>query len=185
MASLSGNLATMGPGVPYVIAAKFAFPDRVAIALVGDGAFQMNGMNEMLTIAKYWREWSDPRLIVCVLENRDLNMVTWEQRVMAGDPKFEASQNVPAFQYAQFAESLGLKGLRVETPDRIGAAWDAALAADRPCVVAFRTDPEVPPLPPHITLEQAKKFMTSLLHDPSRSQMLKNAMKEMFAALKV
>jgi len=185
MASLSGNLATMGPGVPYVIAAKFAFPDRVAIALVGDGAFQMNGMNEMLTIAKYWREWSDPRLIVCVLENRDLNMVTWEQRVMAGDPKFEASQNVPAFQYAQFAESLGLKGLRVERPDRIGAAWDAALSADRPCVVAFRTDPEVPPLPPHITLEQARKFMTSLLHDPSRSQMLKNAMKEMFAALKV
>jgi pyruvate dehydrogenase (quinone) len=184
MASLSGNLATMGPGVPYVIAAKFAFPDRVAIALVGDGAFQMNGMNEMLTIAKYWREWSDPRLIVCVLENRDLNMVTWEQRVLAGDPKFEASQNVPAFQYAQFAESLGLKGLRVERPDRIGAAWDAALTADRPCVVAFRTDPEVPPLPPHITLEQAKKFMTSLLHDPSRSQMLKNAMKEMFAALK-
>jgi pyruvate dehydrogenase (quinone) len=184
MASLSGNLATMGPGVPYVIAAKFAFPDRVAIALVGDGAFQMCGMNEMITIAKYWREWSDPRLIVCVLENRDLNMVTWEQRVMAGDPKFEASQTVPAFQYAQFAESLGLKGLRVETPDRIGAAWDAALSADRPCVVAFRTDPEVPPLPPHITLEQARKFMTSLLRDPSRSQMLKNAMKEMFAALK-
>lgn len=184
MASLSGNLATMGPGVPYVIAAKFAFPDRVAIALVGDGAFQMNGMNEMITVAKYWREWSDPRLIVCVLENRDLNMVTWEQRVMAGDPKFEASQNVPGFQYAQFAESLGLKGIRVETPDRIGAAWDAALSADRPCIVSFRTDPEVPPLPPHITLDQAKKFMTSLLHDPSRSQMLKNAMKEMFAALK-
>jgi pyruvate dehydrogenase (quinone) len=184
MASLSGNLATMGPGVPYVIAAKFAFPDRVAIALVGDGAFQMCGMNEMITIAKYWREWSDPRLVVCVLENRDLNMVTWEQRVMAGDPKFEASQNVPAFQYAQFAESLGLKGLRVDSPDRIGAAWDAALSADRPCVVAFRTDPEVPPLPPHITLDQARKFMTSLLHDPSRSQMLKNAMKEMFAALK-
>ncbi|MEK6374561.1 MAG: thiamine pyrophosphate-requiring protein [Acidobacteriota bacterium] len=184
MASLSGNLATMGPGVPYVIAAKFAFPDRVAIALVGDGAFQMNGMNEMITVAKYWREWSDPRLIVCVLENRDLNMVTWEQRVMAGDPKFEASQNVPAFQYAQFAESLGLKGLRVDTPDRIGAAWDAALSADRPCVVSFRTDPEVPPLPPHITLDQARKFMTSLLHDPSRSQMLKNAMKEMWAAVK-
>lgn len=184
MASLSGNLATMGPGVPYVIAAKFAFPDRVAIALVGDGAFQMNGMNEMLTIAKYWREWSDPRLIVCVLENRDLNMVTWEQRVMAGDPKFEASQDVPGFQYAQFAESLGLKGVRCETPDRIGAAWDAALTADRPCVVSFRTDPEVPPLPPHITFDQARKFMTSLLHDPSRSQMIKDAMKQMLAAVK-
>ncbi len=184
MASLSGNLATMGPGVPYVIAAKFAFPDRVAIAMVGDGAFQMNGMNEMLTIAKYWREWSDPRLIVCVLENRDLNMVTWEQRVMAGDPKFEASQDVPAFQYAQFAESLGLKGVHCETPDKIGAAWDAALTADRPCLVAFRTDPEVPPLPPHITFDQAKKFMTSLLHDPSRSEMIKDAMRQMLAAVK-
>jgi pyruvate dehydrogenase (quinone) len=144
----------------------------------------MNGMNEMLTIAKYWREWSDPRLIVCVLENRDLNMVTWEQRVMAGDPKFEASQDVPGFQYAQFAESLGLKGVRCETPDRIGAAWDAALTADRPCVVSFRTDPEVPPLPPHITFDQARKFMTSLLHDPSRSAMIKDAMKQMLAAVK-
>src|SRR5438067_3609983 len=184
MASLSGNLATMGPGVPYVIAAKFAFPDRVAIAMVGDGAFQMNGMNEMLTIAKYWREWADPRLVVCVLENRDLNMVTWEQRVMAGDPKFDPSQQVPGFGYAQFAESLGLKGVRCETPDRLGAAWDAALTADRPCVVSFRTDPEVPPLPPHITFEQAKKFMTSLLHDPSRSAMIKDAMKQMLAAVK-
>jgi pyruvate dehydrogenase (quinone) len=184
MASLSGNLATMGPGVPYVIAAKFAFPDRVAIAMVGDGAFQMNGMNEMITVAKYWREWSDPRLVISVLENRDLNMVTWEQRVMAGDPKFQASQQVPGFSYAQFAESLGLKGVRCETPDKIAAAWDAALTADRPCVISFRTDPEVPPLPPHITFEQAKKFMTSLLHDPSRSAMIKDAMKQMLAAVK-
>ncbi len=180
MGSLSGNLATMGPGVPYVIAAKFAFPDRVAIALVGDGAFQMNGMNEVITIAKYWREWSDPRLIICVLDNRDLNMVTWEQRVMAGDPKFEASQEVPGFRYDQYAELLGLKGIYVDTPERIGPAWDEALAADRPCVIAFRTDPEVPPLPPHITVEQAKKFMTSLLRDPSRAAMLKQSMKEMF-----
>ena len=95
-----------------------------------------------------------------------------------------ASQDVPGFQYAQFAESLGLKGVRCETPDRIGAAWDAALTADRPCVVSFRTDPEVPPLPPHITFEQAKKFMTSLLHDPSRSAMIRDAMKQMLAAVK-
>lgn len=183
MASLSGNLATMGPGVPYVIAAKFAFPDRVTIALVGDGAFQMNGMNEMITVAKYWREWSDPRLIVCVLENRDLNMVTWEQRVMAGDPKFDASQKVPGFRYDEYAESLGLRGICVDDPSKIGKAWDAALSADRPCVVSFRTDPEVPPLPPHITPEQAKKFMTSLLRDPSRAHIVKQAMKEMLAGL--
>ena len=103
---------------------------------------------------------------------------------MAGDPKFEASQDVPGFQYAQFAESLGLKGVRCETPDRIGAAWDAALTADRPCVVSFRTDPEVPPLPPHITREQAQNFMKSLLHDPNRAQIIKDSMKEMFAAFK-
>ncbi|HET7435410.1 MAG TPA: thiamine pyrophosphate-dependent enzyme, partial [Thermoanaerobaculia bacterium] len=181
LGSLSGNLATMGPGVPYVIAAKFAFPDRVAIALVGDGAFQMNGMNEMITIAKYWKEWSDPRLVVCVLENRDLNMVTWEQRVLAGDPKFDASQQVPGFAYDEFARSLGLLGIRVDDPAKIGEAWDEALSADRPCVVAFRVDPEVPPLPPHITLEQAKNFMSAVMRDPARGAMLRNAMKEMVA----
>jgi len=184
MGSLSGNLATMGPGVPYVIAAKFAFPSRVAIACVGDGAFQMNGMNEMITIAKYWKEWSDPRLIVCVLKNRDLNMVTWEQRVMAGDAKFAASQIVPDFPYAQYAESLGLKGISVETCDRVAAGWDEALAATRPCVIEFHTDPEVPPLPPHITAEQARNFMKSLLHDPNRAQMIKESFKSMFASLK-
>jgi pyruvate dehydrogenase (quinone) len=184
MGSLSGGLATMGPGVPYVIAAKFAFPDRVPIALVGDGAFQMNGMNELITIAKYWQEWSDPRLIVCVLENRDLNMVTWEQRVLAGDPKFDASQQVPGFPYDEYARSLGLHGIRVDDPQRIGAAWDEALSADRPCVVAFRTDPEVPPLPPHITFEQAKNFMSAVVRDPARGPMLRNAMKEMFESFR-
>jgi len=184
MGSLSGGLATMGPGVPYVIAAKFAFPDRVPIALVGDGAFQMNGMNELITIAKYWNEWSDPRLVVCVLDNRDLNMVTWEQRVLAGDPKFEASQAVPGFPYDEYARSLGLRGIAVDDPEAIGTAWDEAFRADRPCVVAFRTDPEVPPLPPHITFEQAKNFMSALMRDPSRGAMMKNAMKEMFESIR-
>jgi pyruvate dehydrogenase (quinone) len=180
MGSLSGNLATMGPGVPYAIAAKFAFPDRVAIALVGDGAMQMNGNAELVTIAKYWQEWSDPRLVVAVINNHDLNMVTWEQRVMAGDPKFDASQQLPDFPYAGYAESIGLKGIRVDKPDRIAAAWDEALAADRPCVVEFLTDPEVPPLPPHITLEQAKAFTQSMVHDPARSAMIRQSIKEMF-----
>jgi pyruvate dehydrogenase (quinone) len=181
LGSLSGSLATMGPGVPYVIAAKFAFPERVAIACIGDGAFQMNGMNELLTIAKYWREWSDPRLVVCVLNNRDLNMVTWEQRVMAGDPKFDASQVLPPFEYAAFGTSLGFLGIKVDRPEDIAAAWDQALSADRPSVLEFVTDPEVPPLPPHITFEQAKAFMSSLLRDPSRTAMLKQSMKEMLA----
>jgi pyruvate dehydrogenase (quinone) len=162
MASLSGTLATMGPGVPYAIAAKFAFPSRVALALVGDGAMQMNGINALITIGKYWREWSDPRLIVLVLNNRDLNQVTWEQRVLAGDPRFEGSQSIPDFPYARYADELGLLGIRVDTPEAIGPAWDQALSAGRPVVIEAVTDPNVPPLPPHITLAQARNFASSV-----------------------
>jgi pyruvate dehydrogenase (quinone) len=162
MASLSGSLATMGPGVPYAIAAKFAFPSRVAIALVGDGAMQMNGINGLITVAKYWKEWTDPRLVVLVLNNRDLNQVTWEQRAMAGDPRFAGSQSLPDFPYARYADELGLQGIRVDRPDAIADAWDRALSADRPTVVEAVTDPNVPPLPPHITLEQAKEFASSI-----------------------
>ncbi len=163
MASLSGTLATMGPGVPYAIAAKFAFPNRVALALVGDGAMQMNGINGLITISKYWHEWRDPRLIVLVLNNRDLNQVTWEQRVFGGDPRFPASQSLPDFPYAHYAEDLGLMGIRVQSPAEIGPAWDRALAADRPVLVEAITDPDVPPLPPHITFEQARHFASSIV----------------------
>jgi pyruvate dehydrogenase (quinone) len=162
MASLSGTLATMGCGVPYAIAAKFAHPDRVAIALVGDGAMQMNGLAELITVAKYWERWSDPRLVVLVLNNRDLNMVTWEQRALEGDPRFPASQDIPDFPYARYAELLGLRGVRVESPDEIAPAWDEVLAADRPAVLEAITDPEVPPLPPHITFEEARNFMLAV-----------------------
>ncbi len=163
MASLSGTLATMGPGVPYAISAKFAYPTRPVFALVGDGAMQMNGINELITIAKYRHQWSDQRLIVLVLNNRDLNQVTWEQRAMSGDPKFEGSQDLPDFPYASYAEMLGLRGFRVDRPDQVGPTWDAALAETRPVVVEAITDPEVPPLPPHITLEQAKALSSALL----------------------
>jgi pyruvate dehydrogenase (quinone) len=183
--SLSGGLATMGPAVPYAIAAKFCYPDRVAIALAGDGAIQMNGINELITIAKYWREWSDPRLVVLVLNNRDLNMVTWEERVLGGDRKFEASQDVPDFQYAEYARMLGLAGIRVERPEAIGAAWDQAFASDRPFVIDAVTDPNVPPLPPHITIAQAKSFTSALLRgDVETLGLLKQTMKEMAASIK-
>jgi pyruvate dehydrogenase (quinone) len=162
MASLSGNLATMGPAVPYAIAAKFVHPTRPVIACVGDGAMQMNGLNGLITIEKYWESWADPRLIVLVLNNRDLNQVTWEQRVLAGDPKFEGSQNIPDFDYAAFAEITGLEGLTMRTPDDIVPVWEKALAANRPVVINAYVDPEVPPLPPHITFEQAKNYMTAL-----------------------
>jgi len=162
MASLSGSLATMGPGVPYAIAAKFAFPSRVAVALVGDGAMQMNGLNGLITIGKYWKEWSDPRLVVLVLNNRDLNQVTWEQRALAGDPRFEASQSVPDFPYAEYAQSLGLLGVRVDRAEDVAAAWERVLHADRPALLEAITDPNVPPLPPHISFEQARHFMSSV-----------------------
>ena len=180
MASLSGNLATMGPGVPYAIGAKFAHPDRVVVAMVGDGAMQMNGNEELITVSKYWRRWKDPRLVVLVLNNRDLNQVTWEQRVMSGDAKLSASQDIPDFPYARYAESIGLKGIRVEQPEQIGPAWEAAFSADRPCVVEAITDPEVPPLPPHITFEQAKGMLQSILKgDPDRGAMIRESWKQM------
>jgi pyruvate dehydrogenase (quinone) len=162
MASLSGTLATMGPGVPYAIAAKFCHPDRPAIALVGDGAMQMNGSAELLTAAKYRERWSDPRLIVMVLNNGDLNQVTWEQRVLQGDPKYPGSQDIPDFPYARYAELIGFKGIKVDAPDDVGPAWDEALASDRPVVLEAITDPTVPPLPPHIKIEQAKMLASAL-----------------------
>ncbi len=167
MASLSGGLATMGPGIPYAIAAKYAHPDRHVIAMVGDGAMQMNGINGLITIAKVWRDWGNGRLTVMVLNNGDLNQVTWEQRAMEGDPKFEASQNVPDFPYAKYAEMLGLRGIRVDRSEDVAMAWDEALASEVPTVIEMVTDPDVPPLPPHITMKEAKAYMSALLHgDP-------------------
>ncbi|HEY1692490.1 MAG TPA: thiamine pyrophosphate-requiring protein [Polyangiaceae bacterium] len=181
MASLSGSLATMGPGVPYAIAAKFAYPDRPVLALVGDGAMQMNGNAELLTIARYYKEWSDKRLVVLVLHNNDLNQVTWEMRAMEGDPKYSASQDLPNFPYADYAELIGLRGIRVDDPNAIGAAWDRALSTDKPTVVEVLTDPDVPPLPPHVTLKQAKAFgMTLLKGDPREGGVLKQALEHMF-----
>jgi pyruvate dehydrogenase (quinone) len=162
MAALSGTLATMCPGVPYALAAKFAYPDRPVIASVGDGAMQMLGNNTLIDIMKYWERWSDPRLVVLVLNNQDLNQVTWEQRVLAGDPKLEASQIIPSFPFARYAELLGFKGIRVDSPDQVADAWDEALGADRPVVYEAITDPEVPPLPPHIRFEQASSLAQAM-----------------------
>jgi pyruvate dehydrogenase (quinone) len=172
----------MGAGVPYAIGAKFAHPDRPAIAFMGDGAMQMNGTSELLTISKYWRRWSDPRLVVLVLHNNDLNQVTWEQRAMNGDPKYEASQDLPEFSYAGAAEAAGLMGIAVDNADELSAAWDTALAADRPVVLDVRTDPDVPPLPPHITLKQARAFTSAVVHgDPNRAGMIGQSVKEKLA----
>jgi pyruvate dehydrogenase (quinone) len=176
--SLSGTLATMGPGVPYAIGAKFAHPDRPAIALVGDGAMQMNGMAELITAAKYWPEWRNPRLIVAVLNNRDLNQVTWEMRAMSGAPQFLPSQSIPDVPYADFARSIGLDGVRVEKPGEVEGAWRLALAADRPFVIDFRTDPAVPPIPPHADLDQIESAASAILKgDSDRVGMVRQGLK--------
>ncbi|HEY8605849.1 MAG TPA: thiamine pyrophosphate-requiring protein [Noviherbaspirillum sp.] len=162
MASLSGGLATMGCAMPYAIAAKFAHPARPVIALVGDGAMQMNGINALITVAKEWRNWGDPRFTVLVLNNRDLNFVTWEQRGQAGIPKYPTSQELPDFAYADFARMLGLHGMRVERADEMDAAWDQALAADRPCVLEVVADANVPPLPPQVTRKQMQSYFEAI-----------------------
>ena len=184
MCSLSGGLASMGAAVPYAIAAKFAHPDRPVISLVGDGAMQMNNMAELITIAKYWHEWPNPICVICVLNNEDLNQVTWEQRVMEGNPKFNATQQIPDVPYHRFAELIGLRGIFVDDPAQLGAAWEQAFSAGRPVVLEVKTDPEVPPLPPHITLEQAKKFMSMLVKgDPDEGRALLGAAKEVLASV--
>ncbi|HEX4580254.1 MAG TPA: thiamine pyrophosphate-requiring protein [Candidatus Dormibacteraeota bacterium] len=178
-ASLSGNLATMVPGVPYAIAAKFAYPDRVAVGTIGDGAMQMGGMAELLTAAKYYKTWADPRLVLLVLNNEDLNQVTWEQRVMEGDPKFAASQDIPYVAFHEFARMIGLGSVKVDRSAQIEDAMRQAFAADRPFVIDAMTDPEEPPLPPHITVKQAQGFARSALAEREASLPgVVNAMRE-------
>jgi pyruvate dehydrogenase (quinone) len=183
--SLSGTLATMGSAVPYAIGAKYAHPDRPVIALAGDGAMQMNGLAELLTIRRYWREWSDPRLVVCVFHNNDLSHVTWELRAMGGAPKFEESQTLPEVSYADVARTMGLTAIAVDDPDAVGPAWEQALAADEPVLLDVRTDPEVPPIPPHVTYDEMKSMAQSVLKgDPNGwhvvGEIAKNKAAELF-----
>lgn len=184
MGSLSGGLASMGAAVPYAIAAKYAHPDRPVIGLIGDGAMQMNNMAELITVAKYWQNWADHRFIICVFNNEDLNQVTWEQRVMEGDPKFEASQSIPNVPYHRFAELIGLKGIFVDRPEDVGKAWDEALAAERPILLEVKTDPEVPPLPPHLTFEQVKNLTSTLVKgDPNQTGVIRGAVTQVLSSV--
>ena len=177
-AALSGTLATMCPGVPYAFAAKMAYPDRPVIACLGDGAMQMLGINALIDVANRWEGWSNRQLVVLVLNNQDLNQVTWEQRVLSGDPKLEVSQSIPDFPYAQYGELLGLKGIRVDSPDQVASAWDEALSADRPVVYEAITDPEVPPLPPHIMMDQATGLAKALIKgDPNAGRIMRQSFK--------
>ncbi|WP_434714061.1 thiamine pyrophosphate-requiring protein (plasmid) [Rhizobium sp. YTUHZ045] len=182
--SLSGGLASMGAAVPYAIAAKFAHSNRPVVGLVGDGAMQMNNLAEMITVAKYWKDWADPTFVICVFNNQDLNQVTWEQRVMEGDPKFDASQSIPDIAYHKFADLIGLRGIFVDQPDKLGAAWEAALTAGCPVILEVKTDPEVPPLPPHITFEQMRNLTSALMTgDPHQGGVIAGTFRQLFAGI--
>ena len=181
--SLSGSLASLGAATPYAVAAKMAYPERVVIGTIGDGAMQMNGMNVMITVSKYWKTWSNPHFILMVLNNRDLSQVTWEERVQLGDGKTESTQSIPDFPYAKYAELLGLKGIFCNDPKKVGASWDEALASDRPVILEFYTDANVPPLPPHITLKDAEHFMTMMPSEPELGSVLKNSAKELISTI--
>ncbi|QDX21792.1 thiamine pyrophosphate-requiring protein [Pandoraea pnomenusa] len=169
MGSLSGGLASVGAAMPYALAAKMAHPSRVVVALEGDGAMQMNGINELITLSALWKTWDDPRLAVLVLNNGDLNEVTWEQRAQEGDPRFSVSQSLPPFDYATYARHLGLVGIRVEDPADLSAAWHEAFTADRPVVLDVVTDPNVPPIPPHMTMEMFRNYTGALLRGDSEA----------------
>jgi pyruvate dehydrogenase (quinone) len=178
-ASLSGGLATMGPALPYALAAKLASPDRPVIAITGDGAMQMIGINALVTLAERFKDWADPRIVVVVLHNGDLNMVTWEQRIMGGDRRFDDSQLLPKFPFAEYARMLGLGGMRIAAPEQIVPAIEQALTADRPTLLEVVTDPNVPPLPPHVSVKQTKAYLKALLHrDPESLAMVKATAKE-------
>ncbi|MDE5048281.1 thiamine pyrophosphate-requiring protein [Pseudomonas aeruginosa] len=182
LGSLSGKLATMGSGVPYAIAAKLAYPQRPVVAMVGDGAMQMNGNAELVTVQQYWQRWDSPTFIVLVLNNGDLNQVTWEQRALAGDPEFSPAQEVIDFPYARYADMLGFKGIRVDRPEDIDAAWAEAFAADRPVLLEVVTDPNVPPLPPHISFEQATHLLGAMLQDdPKRWGVIRQSARQVLA----
>jgi len=181
--SLSGGLASLGAATPYALAAKMAYPDRPVIGFIGDGAMQMNGLNVMITVGKYWQRWSDPRFIIMVLNNRDLNQVTWEERIQLGEGKTPLTQSIPDFPYDKYAELIGLKGIYCDDPERIGAAWDEALASDRPVIMNMRADPNVPPLPPHITIKDAKNFMTMMRDEPELASVIKNSARQMLAGI--
>ena len=176
--ALSGTLATMCPAVPYALAAKFAYPDRPVIACLGDGATQMLGINALIDVQHYCERWANKQLVVLILHNNDLNQVTWEQRVLSGDPKLAVSQDLPDFPYARYAELIGLTGIRVDAPEQVAGAWQEALSAGRPAVIEAITDPEVPPLPPHIRFEQAAKMAQAAMKgEPHTGRIMRNALR--------
>jgi pyruvate dehydrogenase (quinone) len=165
LASLSGTLATMGSALPYALAAKINHPGRPVLALVGDGAMQMSGLNALITVAQHWKSWRDPRLVIVVINNRQLSYVTWEQRAMEGDPKFSPTQDLLDFPFARYAELLGLDAMRIASVEALSEARDRAFSGDKPLLIEAVTDPNVPPLPPELTSKQRANLQRAFARD--------------------
>ena len=176
MGDLSGRLATMLAAMPYAVAAKFAYPDRPVVCTIGDGAFQMLGMNELITIKKYQDTWENKQFIILVLHNDDLTQVSWEMRTEDGNPRWPGSQAVETMNYAAYAEVLGFKGLKVTDPNDVASAWDEAFAHQGVTLLDFHTDKNTPPLPPHISREYALHTAEALLKwDPDEWGVVKDS----------
>ena len=179
LGSLAGLLLSMGGGMPYAIAAKMANPGRPLFAMIGDGAMQMNGVNELITVRRYWERWPDSQFIVLVLNNRDLSFVSWETRATLGAKPDPESSSLPDVPYAGWAQLLGLDGARIDRPDQVEDVLDRAFAADRPFVIDAVVDADVPLIPPHLTADEALKTAKAEFHgDPAFFGILTEGVRE-------
>jgi pyruvate dehydrogenase (quinone) len=160
---LSGRLATMFAAMPYAMAAKLAFSERTVVCTIGDGAFQMLGMNELITVKKYMKQWTNPQFIVIVLHNDDLAQVSWEMRTEDGNPVWRGSQDVESVDYAGWAELLGFKGIRLKEDDLAAAAVEEALAHQGVTVIDDYVTRNAPPLPPKISKEYRDNMVKAML----------------------
>jgi pyruvate dehydrogenase (quinone) len=157
---LSGNLATMAPGLPYSLAVQLAYPGRQCIAFVGDGGFAML-MAELLTAVRY-----ELPVKVVICNNGELGQILWEQMVL-GYPEHGVRFQGPA-NFAGWAEAAGCLGVRVEHPEDLEAAVAAALAHPGPALVDAAVNPDEPPMPAKVSYEQAKGFAESFLRGQPR-----------------
>jgi pyruvate dehydrogenase (quinone) len=153
---LSGNLATMAPGLPYAIAMQHAYPDRQVIAYIGDGAFAML-MAEFHTAA-----WHRLPIKVVVNNNTSLGQILWEQMVL-GYPEYGVRYGDPQPDYAGWARGCGGYGARVENPRDLPDALRGALDHPGPALLDVAVDPDEPPMPGKVTYEQAKNFGLAFL----------------------
>lgn len=178
LGDLSGRLATMLAAMPYATAAKFAYPDRSVVCTIGDGAFQMLGMNELITVKKYLDRWENPQLIVVVMHNDDLTQVSWEMRTEDGNPVWETAQDVESVDFAGWAQLLGFQGIAVHRDEDVVPALDRAFAHRGVTLIDAYVSRNVPPLPAKVTAEYAVNTVKALVKgDPQEGHVIADTAK--------